>query len=199
MCLLRWADIVDQVRSIEGWLLEGQDRWLFETTQAMPNHASILEIGGYLGWSTSALGYGCIGTGKRVYCIDTFCGNDVDFIPGRDFEGGDFLRRWQENMDRCGLTGYTVPLVGKSSDYYHAWNKPIHFLFVDGSHQYEDVFHDIGMFYEQVVPGGVVAVHDVHPEWPGPWRAWHELSGTILENTWTVQDTLAYGLKPYRV
>lgn len=194
--MLRWIDIFEQVRSIEGWLLGDQDRWLFETAQALPDRTNILEIGGYLGRSTCALGYGCVDTRKHVYSIDTFCGNDEDFVEHKDFEDETFIHQWWSNIIRCGLFEYVTPLVGKSSDYYYTWNKPIHFLFVDGSHQYEDIFHDIGFFYGHVVPGGIVAVHDVIPEWPGPWRAWHELSGTLLENIWATDVTLAYGLKP---
>ena len=41
------------------------------------------------------------------------------------------------------------------------WNKPIHLLFIDGSHIYEDVLADFDNFYPHVVPGGVIAMYNV--------------------------------------
>lgn len=195
-----WEQIEDEVRSVEGYLLDGQDRWLFETAQAMPDGVNILEVGGYLGRSTAALAFGCVETEKQVWTIDTFCGNSKDFREGTDFrDGGSFLLDWRMNIARLGLSKYASALVGPSSSFWQMWDKPIHFLFIDGSHQYEDVLGDLGYFYRSVVPSGVVAIHDAHPDypWPGPYRVWCELGQTLLENIWNV-GTMFYGQKPVR-
>lgn len=40
-------------------------------------------------------------------------------------------------------------------------NKPIDFLFIDGSHYYNDVKEDFRMYSQLVRPGGIIAFHDV--------------------------------------
>lgn len=193
---MQWKDIEAQVASIDGWLLPGQDRWLLETAQATPEDAVILEIGGYLGRSTAALGFACIGTARHVYCIDTFNGNGIDFREGKEFEGA-FFDTWLINMNRLGLAHCVTALVGKSSAYYDHWTLPLDMLFIDGSHQYADALGDLCNFSQHVKPGGIVAMHDVNPlcPWPGPYRAWCEMSNTLLESTWVTCGTLAYGFK----
>jgi hypothetical protein len=72
---------------------------------------------------------------------------------------------------------------------------PIHLLFVDGSHEYEDVLRDFRGFAPHVAPGGTIALHDVEPVWPGPLRAWHEEIKHQLTDIGHC-STLAYGRKP---
>lgn len=47
------------------------------------------------------------------------------------------------------------------------------FLFIDGSHQYEDVKSDYDMYSKLVRPGGLIALHDIRGE--GVPRAWAEI------------------------
>ena len=174
---------------VDGWLMEGQERWLFETAYSLPSPANIVEIGSFKGRSTCFLAFGCRRTKKRVFAIDTFTGNDCDF-GYRDFFG-----EFSVNVNRCGLSEYVQPVVGLSSRVAKAWNKPIHLLFIDGSHRYEDVLSDFEGFFPHVVPGGIVAFHDVIEDWPGPLRAWHEIIKNRLINVGYCLS-LAHGRKP---
>lgn len=70
------AHIVDE---IEGLLVIGQERFLFDMVRGLPEDAVIVEIGSYLGKSTVCMGLACKGTGRRIYAIDTWDGNDKDF------------------------------------------------------------------------------------------------------------------------
>jgi hypothetical protein len=194
---MRWREIESKVNSIDGWLLPGQAQWLFETAQSLPDESVILEVGGYLGHSTAALAYGCVGTSKHVFCVDTFCGNDTDFIDGKQFTGERFLWRWNDNLSRCSLLDYVSAMIGTSRSYYDKWTAKIDMLFIDGSHQYQDVLGDLCNFSKHVVPGGIVAMHDVTPlaPWQGPYQVWCKMSGTLLEETHVTCGTLAYGFR----
>ena len=74
------------------------------------------------------------------------------------------------------------------------WSKPIHLLFIDGSHRYEDVLADFAGFFPGVVPGGIVACHDVNGDWPGVYRAWHEVIKHQLSDIADCR-TMGYGRK----
>jgi glycosyltransferase involved in cell wall biosynthesis len=186
----QFRKIWPSIDSIEGLLTSpAQERWLFEAARSLPSSGNIVEIGSFKGRSTSCLAYGCRGTGKHVFAIDTFDGNDVDFHRRQFFE------EFMKNLEERSLSEYVVPLKGVSAEVARAWDRPIDLLFIDGSHQYEDVVADFSGFFRHVIPGGIVAVHDVACTWPGPERAWHENIKGRLEDVGYC-GSLAYGAKP---
>lgn len=184
--------MLPQIETIEGLLdSPAQERWLFRAARGLPEDSVIVEIGSFKGRSTSCLAFACAETGKRVFAIDTFDGNDVDF-PQRAFLG-DFLRTLEER----GLCQYVTPVLGRSAEVASHWERPIHLLFIDGSHLFEDVVADFEGFFPHVVPGGIVGLHDVIPTWPGPLRAWEEVVRPLLVATGAC-SSLAFGRKPRR-
>jgi predicted O-methyltransferase YrrM len=53
-------------------------------------------------------------------------------------------------------------------------------VFIDGSHEYEDVRHDIIQWSKKVKQGGIIAGHDYgHERWPGVTQAVDELRPNI--------------------
>jgi len=183
-----WRRIWPLIDTVPGYLLDGQERWLFDAAYALPSPANIVEIGSFKGRSTCCLAFGCRGTGKRVFSVDSFNGNDIDF-PTRNF-----FPEFSANINRCGLSQHVEPVIGISDKIARTWTKPIHLLFIDGSHVYEDVLADFNGFFPHVVPGGIVAFHDVADYKPGPLRAWNETAKPLLTDAGCV-DSLAYGRK----
>jgi len=177
-----------QIDAVEGFLVPGQESWLFRTARALPEGSNIVEIGSFKGRSTCCLAFGCRGTRKHVFAIDTFKNFDLGF-PGQDF-----FSVWSRNIERCGLSPYVSSLRGPSSEIAKAWDKPIQFLFIDGSHDYEDVLADFEGFFPHVAAGGIVALHDLVETWPGPLRAWNESIKHQLTGIGYC-STLGYGRK----
>jgi predicted O-methyltransferase YrrM len=60
--------------------------------------------------------------------------------------------------------------------------EPLDFLFIDGDHTYEGVRRDVADYGALLRPGGLMALHDIHPHskgWGGDVpRLWHELRAT---------------------
>jgi hypothetical protein len=186
------------VSKIDGLLISpAQERWLFNAARGLPNHATIVEIGSFKGRSTSCLAYGIKGTQKHVFAIDTFQGNQKDFKVAESY-----YDIFLDNLTRNGLSHYVTPLRGVSSEIGKTWNQPIHLLFIDGGHEYEDVLEDFQTFYPYVVPGGLVAFHDVHNfdsdrgavGFPGVLKVWQELAAPLLSHHATCA-TIAVGRK----
>jgi predicted O-methyltransferase YrrM len=177
------------INQIPGLLYGDEDKWLFRTARSLPDSANLVEVGSYKGRSTCCLAFGCQGSKKRVFAVDSFNGNEWDFN-----ERGFFQEFWQ-NIERCSLSQYVEAVVGLSSEVAKTWNKPIHFLFIDGSHRYEDVLVDFAGFSPHVVAGGIVAFHDVNEYWPGVLKAWHETIKHQLRDT-GVCGCINYGRKP---
>ena len=193
-----FLDVWPQIDAVEGWLVPGQERWLFETTLSLPEDAVIVEIGSFLGRSTCSMAFACRGTERRIFAIDTFRGNDADFVKGVnniEWEGDSYHKTFTNNLQVNDLQRYVVPLRGESRQVGEIWAKPIDLLFIDGSHQYEDVLADVEAFMPWVVSGGIVALHDVTPGWPGPFKVWNERVKPHLLDPGQVAN-LAYGTKP---
>jgi methyltransferase family protein len=191
---------------VEGFLVSPmQERWLFKTARSLLDGSTIVEIGSFKGRSTCALAYGCRGTNKHLFAIDTFEGNNSDFKQGGIIWDGqsfdkNFLDIFCANIEKNGLTRYVTPIPGLSSQVAKTWGKPIHLLFIDGSHQYEDVLADFESFYPHVVSNGIVAFHDVEAlpngeaAFPGVTKVWEEVALPLLTHPDTC-STLAFGRK----
>ena len=180
------------IDAIEGWLSPIEGAWLFHAARSLPRDANIVEIGSFKGRSTCCLALGCRGSRRRVFGIDTFDG-------GPDLPRTSSLADLRCNLERCGVSAYVEPIVERSVAVARTWRKPIHLLFIDGSHSYEDVLADFLGFFPYVVSGGIVALHDVrdviYPQsWPGVARAWTEIESQLTGIGYS--DTLGCGRKP---
>lgn len=188
-----YQTIHDAVKSIPGFMIPGQEEYLFNKVQSLPEEAVIVEIGSFKGRSTVAMGYACIGTNRKIYAIDTWDGNDSDFSERQFFE------IWRQNIQINGLEEYVIPLRGYSHDTLSCWHeltdgKDIDFIFIGGSHQYLDVLKDFELSFPLVKDGGWIAFHDVIHTWPGPERVWHKTAKYILVNH-EYSSSLACGQK----
>lgn len=172
-----FALVASAIDSVEGYLLHGQVEYLFRKVRSLPHDAVILEIGGYYGRSTIAMAFACAGTQRRIFTIDTFCGND-----GAMGRSESFLDVWRANLSQFDLEHYVAPLSGRSHEQLAQWNgRPlVDFVFLDASQEYADVHRDFEMVYPLVREGGWVAFHDVEPGWPGPWRVWRQTARQLL-------------------
>lgn len=182
-----FSRIWPRIDPIEGWLSNLEAKWLFERAFDLPEGANLVEIGSFKGRSTCCLAFGCRGTNKRVSAIDTFDG-------GPDLPRHDSFQEFYLNLKSCDLSKYVAPVIGISWEIAKTWNKPIAFLFIDGSHIYEDVSADFASFFPHVVPGGIIAFHDVHENHPGVMKTWHETVRHQLADVGYC-DTIGFGTK----
>lgn len=180
-----------KIDKVDGFLKSPQqERWFFKTAKAAANGSVIVEIGSFKGRSTVSFGFGCVGTNKHIYAIDLFEGDN------NIYGTGDFLEVFNQNINSCGLSDYVTPLKMHSLEVVKEWHRPIDILFIDGSHEYEDVKADFYAFYPFVKPGGIIAFHDIKGMWTGVIQFWAEvLKQKLLIDSGEV-SSLGYGRKP---
>lgn len=164
-------ELREALSTIEGYLSSEQQEYLYSRVRSLPDNAQILEVGSFCGLSTAIMAFACVGTNKKVYCIDTFFGNDG--AMGRSVP---FFDIWRTNLKRYDLLQYVLPFHGYSADVLreHADFPEFDFIFLDASHEYIHIAQDIQLAYPRLKVGGYMALHDVELGWPGPWRAWRE-------------------------
>ena len=132
---------------VPGWLTDEEGEALYELAKRCTGRGAIVEIGSWKGKSTICLGLGSrAGNAVRIFAID----------PHTDYRFGDF----KANVERAQIADLVTPVPSLSQDAADAFDEPIELLFVDGSHEEEDVRADFDQWVPKVVDGGWVAFHD---------------------------------------
>jgi MMP 1-O-methyltransferase len=147
-----FAPVKELIKDVPGWLSDEEGEALYELAKECTGRGVIVEIGSWKGKSTICLGLGSrAGEGVRIFAVD----------PHADYRHGEF----KENIERAGIADLVTPVRGLSQDVVDDFDEPIELLFVDGSHEEDDVRHDFETWVPKVVDGGTVAFHDTtwHP------------------------------------
>ena len=144
------------IADIPGWLTDEEGEALYDLAKRCTGSGVIVEIGSWKGKSTTCLGLGSrAGKNVRIFAID----------PHADYRFGEF----KENIERAGIADLVTPIQSLSQPAADDFHEPIELIFIDGSHEYEDVLEDFDKWVPKVVEGGIVAVHDT-TLWEGPKR-----------------------------
>jgi len=146
---------------IPGWfnMHEAYDQLL----DNCPDGSEILEIGSFMGRSTSYLATNIVNSGKRVhvYALDTFEGSSEH--SGLDIAGG-FYETFKENLKAFIDGGIVTPVKSRSDDVntLKRWvDGHFHGIIVDGAHEYEAVKDDILNWWPKLADGGSMIGDDM--------------------------------------
>jgi predicted O-methyltransferase YrrM len=154
---------------IDGWLSQGEGELLYRLARDAPRIYAIVEIGAWKGKSTVWLARGSKdGPKNRVYSIDPHAGSEAHRSEGEANTYATFVA----NLRKARVWDVVFPLVTTSEEAAKSWQEGVGLLWIDGSHQYEDVRRDLECWMRHLVVGGVVALHDCDK--PGPARAIQE-------------------------
>ena len=123
----------------------------------------ILEIGSFMGRSTSYLATNIINSGKKVhvYALDTFEGSSEH--GNLDIAGG-FYEQFKENCKAFIDGGIVTPVKSRSDDAntLRRWeDKHFQGIIVDGAHEYDAVKEDILNWWGKLKDGGSMIGDDM--------------------------------------
>jgi predicted O-methyltransferase YrrM len=151
---------------IEGHISEKEARFL-TLLPFLEFPGEILEIGSYKGKSTIILAKAAQVAGmKRIYACDPlFHSSSTD---PKDYPGEHLPEIFQSNLDKNGVKDFIRFHKVKSKELSKTWEQPIKALWIDGDHTLKGVHLDFHLFKKHLVPGAVVALHDVLHDFEGP-------------------------------
>lgn len=157
------------IEQIPGCLSEEQGSLLAYLAAHPAGDGCIVEIGGFMGRSTLWLARGLRHAGGgSIFSIDPHDGAERPRVR-TDI---DSHRAFVENITRAGATDLVESIRERSQEVAKTWNRPIALLWIDGSHEYEDVLADLEGFGPHVIAGGHIALHDTRGHgFPGVRRA----------------------------
>jgi cephalosporin hydroxylase len=159
---------------------------LYRLPRGLKEGSIILEIGSYLGASSTFLAAGAKECGSVVYCIDTWM-NDAMSEGCRDTYD-------QFILNTRKFAGQIRPIRGGSLQVARQFSEKIDLLFLDGDHSYAGCHCDAEAWLPKLRPGGIIVFHDTWAE--GVWRTIQEFvkpleisSGHMIDTTyWTKID-----------
>lgn len=158
----------------EGWMSEEELDYLYERTYELTKNGGLaLNIGCYKGLSCSALALAC----PEVYCVDIF--EPTKSTP--EVDAGSTAGEWFKNMQRLGLRErirlFVLPSRAALSMFQRA-DLTFRLIFIDASHEYEDVRDDILSSMAILSPiGGEIVLDDYVGNHPGIKKAADEIGG----------------------
>ena len=158
------ARLASSLDGVEGWLAL-DEAWALHERARFSDEPLVVEIGAYVGRSAIAMALGMMERGD---------GKVVSIDPG-DMEEGQYDRLLL-NLKRAGVSDVVDPIRGYSHEARPSVREgTVGFLFIDGSHEYEDVLRDIDDWTPTLSDRAWVAFND--PFWPGVGRALTERVG----------------------
>jgi MMP 1-O-methyltransferase len=160
-------------RAAKGFMPDDEGLALHRLAHDRLPHGPVLEVGSYCGKSAFYLGSAARETGGVVFSVDHHHGSEenqagwehhdpslVDPRTGRM----DTLPTFRETIAAAGLEACVVGVVGESAVVARYWRTPLSLLFIDGGHGTEPAHADYHGWARWVMPGGLLAIHDVFPD-----------------------------------
>ena len=151
----------------------------------------LLEVGTYCGKSALYLGFAAREAGAVLFSVDHHRGSEenqagwehhdpslVDPETGRM----DTLPLARRAVERAGLEGSVVLVVGPSIVVAESWSTPLSLLFIDGGHGEEVAWADYRAWTPKVAVGGLLAIHDVFPDPADGGRPPYEIFCAALDS-----------------
>lgn len=157
---------------VEGWLHLDEAAALYRGVQALPLERDpliLVEIGSWKGRSSITMATALRDAGRRgtVHAIDPHTGN----VEHHERWGSvDTFDEFVANVERAGASDLVAPIRGYAHDVVDRFEDgTVDLLFIDGSHEYEDVRTDLDDWVPKLAAPAVVGLNDT--SWPGVYKA----------------------------
>lgn len=161
---------IELARSVKGFMPDDEGLALHAAGLVAGRTGPLLEIGSYCGKSAVYLGTAARQAGTVLVTVDHHHGSEenqtgwehhdpevVDPRTGR-MDTLPFLRR---TLEEAGLEDVVIAIVGDSPTVARYWGTPLGLLFIDGGHALDVAMADYESWARFVLPGGLLAIHDV--------------------------------------
>lgn len=156
--------------SVKGFLDPEEGGRLYDLALMGAALGPCLEIGSYCGKSTVYLGAACRSVGQQLFAVDHHRGSeehqlgeayhDVDLYDAES-QRMDSLPAFRRTLLRAGLEDTVIPIVADTAMAGRHWHTPLGMVFVDGGHSEEAALADYSTWAPHVMPGGILAIHDI--------------------------------------
>ena len=167
------AELLAAARAATGFMPDDEGLALHRAGREAAVLGPLLEIGSWCGKSAVYLGAAARHAGTVLFSVDHHRGSEEN-QPGWEHHDPDLVDPHTGRIDTlpcfrrtvadAGLEGTVIAVVGESATVAAHWRTPLGLVFVDGGHGAGPATADYEGWSGHVVPGGLLAVHDVFPD-----------------------------------
>jgi predicted O-methyltransferase YrrM len=177
-------------RAAKGFMPDAEGLALHDAGLDGGRAGPLLEIGSYCGKSGVYLGSAARAAGTVLFTIDHHHGSeenqagwehhDTDVVDPRTGRM-DTLPFFRRTVEDAGLEDVVIGVLGDSPTVGRYWSTPLGLLFIDGGHAADVAMADYDTWAGLVLPGGILAIHDVFEDpadgGQAPFRVWQRAVG----------------------
>jgi len=168
------ASVRQFTSEIEGCISDAEGELLYRLAKDVPEGQAIVEIGRGKDKSTVWLAKGSeAGEKNKVYSIASHKGSLDHVKVDEDNIHTEFIA----NLNKAGVQDTVVSLNEPSEEAIRRWKDKIGLLWINTSHEYEDVKKVILSWQRHLSPNAIVAVHGCNQ--PGPSKFVKECLGDL--------------------
>lgn len=193
------------IESVKGFIEEIEGEALHRYALQQSKLGPCLEVGSYCGKSTIYLASACKVNGAVLFALDHHRGSEEHQF-GEEYHDPDLFdesvglidsfREFRKNMTASGLDDTVVPIVATSALVSKQWATGLSMVFIDGGHSMEAALGDYRAWSGHVIPGGVLAIHDLFPDpsqgGQAPYEIWKLALASGLFEEIEVVNTLGF-------
>ncbi len=160
------------IDTIKGFLAAHEGAALYQAAAELSARGPCLEIGSYCGKSTVYIGTACKTNASVLYALDHHRGSE-EHQPGEEYHDAelfdstaelmDSFKAFRRTMRAADLEDTVVPIVSASVTAARFWSTPLALVFIDGGHSLEAAMTDYRCWSTHIMPGGMLAIHDIFP------------------------------------
>jgi MMP 1-O-methyltransferase len=161
------------INRVKGFLAADEGETLYRHAAETAYLGPCLEVGSYCGKSTVYLGAAAKSKNGIVYAVDHHRGSE-EHQKGEEYHDPDLydtgvalmdsFREFRKTMRAADLETTVVPIVAPSRVASRRWATPLGMVFIDGGHSFEAALTDYRSWIAHIVPGGILAIHDIFPD-----------------------------------
>lgn len=158
--------------SIKGFLDHEEGMALYNKALIYTKRGPCLEIGSYCGKSALYIGSAAKENNQTLFSIDHHRGSEEQ-QPGEEYcdpdlindsgKGINTLPYFLETIKRAKLEDTVSPIISSSEEASINWQQDLEMVFIDGGHSLEAAMADYFLWHKHLIPGGLLAIHDVFP------------------------------------
>ena len=190
---------------IHGW---NGDSIIFETLIRETQPKIIIEVGTWKGLSAINMGKTLkkFGLSSKIYCVDTWLGSIEFLTTQRGTTSRNLLLKngypqiyyqFLSNVVHNDLQDVITPIPTTSIDgfrYFKHNNIYPELIYIDASHEEEDVYRDLENYYQLLLPGGIIFGDDYNNFWPSVIKAVNKFAkqnnipfSVLEDNFWVIE------------
>jgi predicted O-methyltransferase YrrM len=161
------------IESIKGFM-DAEEGWaLHDAALDASKRGPVMEIGSYCGKSTVYIGTACQLNGAALYALDHHYGSEENqkgwehhdaSLHDAETDKLNTFPLFRRTLRMAWLEDTVIPLVAPSKVVSNGWATPLAMVFIDGGHGMEPAMDDYRHWSPRIIPGGILAIHDVFPD-----------------------------------